>query len=462
MVEGRRGAAAREPALSSVPLLPLLGSILAAVIGSLFALADTAVTTLSSARLQALLEQSTGPTKRAFERIRDADAKLRTRYVLGRVASTAFAAVFLHEVYEVHFPRAAPWLAIVTTVLLVGTLFEITTTLGRKHADRAAPACARYLRVFEMVLLPLAVPLAWLAEYLKRKESEVPSDPKVVEAEVEIMVEEVERSGLFGAEPAEMIRNVLEFADRTARDVMIPRSKVEAIEASTPLDKVLAFVTESGHSRYPVYRDQLDNIIGLLYAKDLFKVTAPMSMPPPSSGGTPIRAPYLKEIIRAPANFVAESQPLSSLLREMRGRRQHLAVVVDEFGGMSGIVTLEDVLEEIVGDIRDEHDEAPPPGEPDPSAPIQDLGDGRLVADADVTLSDLSRYLGTELATDHETDSLGGVLTEHVGHVPEAGTEIEKFGLQFIVRDADDKHIGKVEIVRPGRVRQDSGAATAG
>jgi CBS domain containing-hemolysin-like protein len=445
-----------------VPLLPLIAAIAAAVIGSLFALADTAVTTLSSARLQALLEQATGPTKRAYERIRDADAKLRTRYVLGRVAATAITGVFLHEVFQVSFPRAAPWLAIVTTSLLNGTLFEITTTLGRKHADRVAPACARYLRLFEVVLLPLAVPLAWLAEYLNRKESEVPNDPKVVEAEVEIMVEEVERSGLFGAEPAEMIRNVLEFADRTARDVMIPRSKVEAIDISTPIDQVLTYVTESGHSRYPVYKEQLDNIVGLLYAKDLFKVTAPMTLPPPSMGGTIMVAPQIKEIIRAPANFVAESQPLSSLLREMRGRRQHLAVVVDEFGGMSGIVTLEDVLEEIVGDIRDEHDEAPAPGEPD-EGPIQDLGDGRLVADADVSMRDLSAYLGTDLPSEGPRGggSLGLMLTEHVGHVPEAGTEIEKYGLQFIVRDADDKHIGKVEIVRPGRDRQDSGAAQA-
>jgi len=382
---------------------------------------------------------------------------------------TALSAICFEQGFAPFFPRASVYLAIIATVALTGTLFEITTTLGRKHADRAAPAAARYLRAFELAMLPLAVPLGWIGQYLSNKEVEIPPDPKVAEAEVEIMVEEVERSGLFGREPAEMIRNVLEFADLTARDVMIPRAKIEAIEFSTPLEKALKHVTESGHSRYPVYREQVDNIVGLLYAKDLFKVLEEHRL----------RNTTLKELVRTPANFVAESQSLSSLLREMRGRRQHMAVVVDEFGGLSGIVTLEDVLEEIVGDIRDEHDEAPSPeevaeeaarvsaresarapaesldneSEPPSDGAIQDLGDGRLVADAGVSMGDLSAYLGADLAREgNSSDSIGGMLTEHVGRVPEVGTAISKYGLRFIVRDSDEKAVGKVEIIRPRAV----------
>src|SRR5262249_53911404 len=142
----------------------------------------------------------------------------------------------------------------------------------------------------------------------------------------------------------EMIRNVLEFADRTARDVMVPREKVEAIEITTPIDRALRIVTEVGHSRYPVYKGRLDDVAGLLYAKDLFKALEGPSQP------------TLRELV-PPANFVAGPRPLSPLLREMRRRRHHLAIVVDELGGVAGIVTLEDILEEIVGDIRDEHDE---------------------------------------------------------------------------------------------------------
>jgi len=216
--------------------------------------------------------------------------------------------------------------------------------------------------------------------------------------------------------------------------VMVPRSKVEGIDIVTPLERVLQIVTESGHSRYPVYRDQIDNVAGLLYAKDLFKVLEEHRL----------KNTALKEIIRHPANFVAESQPLSSLLKEMRARREHLAIVVDEFGGVSGIVTLEDVLEEIVGDIRDEHDE-------EEAAAIEDLGDGRLVADATVSLRELCAYLGTDLGDEALVDgeSLGGMLMDHLGKVPAVGTAVSKFGLDFIVRESDDKQIGKVEIIRP-------------
>lgn len=422
---------------NDVPLTLLAGAIASAIVGALFAGADTALTSLTQTRLAALIDQAEGPEKTALERIHRADAKLRSRYLLGRILSSTLSAVFILLFFLPLYPHAAPLLAFGVTVVFTGTLYEVSTTLGRKHADHAAPLAARWLRPLEYVMLPLAIPLGWLGAAIARKDNGEPPDPHITEAEVELLVEEGARSGLFGREPAEMIRNVLEFQDRTARDVMIPRSKVEAIDVNTPLDKTLALVTESGHSRYPVYREQLDNVVGLLYAKDLFKAFEEDRLKNKS----------LKEIIRSPANFVAESQPLSTLLREMRGRRQHLAVVMDEFGAVSGIVTLEDVLEEIVGDIRDEHDAAEEP-------PIQDLGDGRLMADAAVSIRDLSAFLGSNLLPDGDTevDTLEGLLTEHLGKTPENGASVSKYGLRFIVRDCDEQHIGKVEIVKPRSV----------
>jgi CBS domain containing-hemolysin-like protein len=195
---------------------------------------------------------------------------------------------------------------------------------------------------------------------------------------------------------------------------------------------VLRIVAQSVHSRYPVYREQIDNIVGLIYAKDLYKAAHFEEEP---SSRRPVTT--IEDLLRTPANFVAESQPLSSLLREMRHRRQHLAIVVDEFGSVCGIVTLEDVLEEIVGDIRDEHD-----------VPIEDLGDGRVVADATVSMKELCTYLGTDIGWTRDDESLGGMLTEHLGKIPEVGTAFSKFGLRFVVRDSDDKHIGKVEVAR--------------
>jgi putative hemolysin len=405
------------------------------VIGALFAGADTAVTSLSAPHLGALIEQATGKLRKAYERVQTHEAKLHSRYLVGRIAATALAAVCLDLFFDPLFGALSPWIAFGITLLVNALCFEVVTALARKHADHIAPLAARVLLPLELLMLPLAAPLGWLGDRLgRKKEGDLPLDPKVTEAEVEALVEEGERSGLFGREPAEMIRNVLEFADRSARDVMIPRASVEGIEITTPLEKVLEIVSQSGHSRYPVYREQLDNISGLLYAKDLFKVLEEHRL----------KNTELKEIVRHPANFVAESQPLATLLKEMRGRRQHLAIVVDEFGGVSGIVTLEDVLEEIVGDIRDEHDDS------DESA-IEDLGEGRVVADASVTMRELSAFLGTDIESDELSDSLDVMLTTHLGKIPEPGAAVSKFGLHFIVRDSDEVHVKKVEIIRPPR-----------
>jgi len=419
---------------TSIPWIALVAAGASSLLGSLFAGADTAVTSLTSTRLGALIDQSTGADRKAYERIQEMEPKLRSRYLVGRTAAVAISAVFLYAFFEPFLGELALYAALGTTIVFAATLFEIVTTLARKHADSVAALAARYLRPLELLMLPIAAPLGLIGVTLGKKDPEQAADPKVTEAEVEALVEEGARSGLFGREPAAMIRNVLEFAERTAGDVMVPRSKVEGIEIGTPLERVLQIVTESGHSRYPVYRDQIDNVAGMLYAKDLFKVLEEHRL----------KNTALKEIIRHPANFVAESQPLSSLLKEMRARREHLAVVVDEFGGVSGIVTLEDVLEEIVGDIRDEHDE-------EEAAAIEDLGDGRLVADATVSLRELCAYLGTDLGEEALMDgeSLGGMLMDHLGRVPAVGTAVSKFGLDFIVRESDDKQIGKVEIIRP-------------
>lgn len=422
---------------TSVLQWPALGgAVVAALIGALYAGADIAITSLSPTRLEALLDQATGQDKKAYERLQRDNARLRSRYLLGRVAATAVTAVCMLQVFlPLASEGTAALLALLCTVVLTAVLFEVTTTLARLYVDRAALWVARWLRPLELAMVPLADPLgAWGARLVGRR-AEPPADPKLGEAEVEALVDQGERAGIFGREGAEMLRNVLDFADRTAKDVMIPRNKVEGIEISTSIEDVLRLIADSGHSRYPVYRERIDNIVGLLYAKDLFKAVHFGG----KDGGSTVER--VEDLVRATANFVPESQPLSSLLKEMRIKRQHLAVVVDEFGSVSGVVTLEDVLEEIVGDIRDEHD-------PEEASAIEDLGDGRVVADAAVSMKELFSHLGAEVDEDSEYESLGGMLTLELGKIPEVGTALDKFGLRFVVRDSDQRRIGKVEVTR--------------
>ena len=413
-----------------VPLPSLIAVVASALLGAAFVSTDSALGSLSSARVSALLEQHDIPHRPALERYQRDAAAMHSTYTVGRVVCAVVAAVLVADLIEPALPGVPGlFLSVLATVALFAPLTDFAVAVARARADSWGPRSATFLRPFELVLWPLSAPLARVTALLAEKLAEAPTAPEVASAEVEYLVDEVERSGVVGAEPAEMIRNVLEFEDLRAHDAMIPRTRVEAIDLATPLALVRKLVAESGHSRYPVYSDQLDNVVGLLCAKDVFKVSEP-------EGGAD-GEPTLSEIVRSDVIFVHEHQKLSSLLKEMRQKRQHLAVVVDEFGGTSGIVTLEDIIEEIVGDIRDEHDEAE-------AAPIQEIGDGRLLANASLCLADLSAYLAVEVPA----SSLDLSLADCFDGDTQPGASAERHGITMIAREVTGGRVKMIEIAR--------------
>ncbi len=410
----------------------ILGAVAASAAGSLFAAADTALVALPEARLQALHKEP-DTTGGVFERYLEDRQRVLSRWLVCRVVFTSLAAVFYSFAAEraLQTPWAMVLFAVLGAVLTYGTFTEILITLARRRPEVVGAMALTYLWPFEWAVVPLAEPLALLGRFIGRRYApKRPPDARTTETEVEWVVTQGEQAGAIGNEPAEMIRNVLEFKDRTAREVMVPRRRISGIEASTPLERVLALVASEGHSRYPVYRETLDNIVGLLYAKDLFALVKERRL----------AATKLSDLVHTPVLFVVETQPILSILREMRARRLHLAIVSDEFGGTSGVITLEDVIEEIVGEIRDEYDT-------DAEAQIQEMDDGRFVADAAVALADLSTRLG-QTFPEGEFESLGGLLIERAGKVPEVGSTLTLDGLKFIVREADATRVVKVEIVR--------------
>src|SRR5690606_10322322 len=189
--------------------------------------------------------------------------------------------------------------------------------------------------------------------------------PAETETELELIVSERELNGSLDHDQSEMIRNVLDFGEVTAEEVMVPRIHVDALDATLSLDSVLREVQKSRHSRYPVFSESVDNIVGILHVKDLFASVAAGNLSEVT----------LPQLMRRPVAFVPEGQLASTVLKDMRAGRHHMAVVIDEFGGFAGVVTLEDLLEEIVGDIQDEHD-----GED--QARIHFLADGHALVDA--------------------------------------------------------------------------------
>jgi CBS domain containing-hemolysin-like protein len=403
-----------------------------AVVVSLFGAASWALALLPGTRRLALRDSLEGAPRRALERYIDRGPTIEARWLIVRAIGIALTAVLVARVLPSWLGSWGAVVAALCAVLGYALPTEMVKAAAGRAPERAAPFLLTLLRPVDVAVAPLAFIPLWLGSLVSSRLSAVSTEPPpaVTENEVELIVTEGEMTGALDHEQSEIIRNVLEFGDVTARDVMVPRTRTTSVEVATPIGDLFKQVAEDAHSRYPVHRETIDNIVGVLHAKDLLAAVA---------RGNP-EGLTLETILR-PAAFVPESQSAASVLRDMRAGRHHLAIVIDEFGGFSGIVTLEDLLEKIVGDIRDEHDV-------EEAAPIADLGDGRLVVDAGVALTDLSRYLGTELPTEGDYHSLGGFLAAQHGRVPEVGATFSAFGLEFIVREADGRRVSKVEIHR--------------
>lgn len=360
--------------------------------------------------------------------------RLLSRWLVLRVVSISLSAVVLADAFGDHLSSTlAALCAVVVSVIVYATFAEVMGTIARRQPEEVGRHALRFLKPFEILVLPVAEPLAALGRFVGRKvpETATSTDARLTETEVEWIITKGEKAGALEKEPATMIRNVLDFKNLTAREVMVPRRRISAIQVAMPLDQVLDHVIKDGHSRYPVFRDSLDNVVGLLYVKDLFDIvhqrrTSEMK---------------LDDLVRKPVLFVTEAQGALSVLREMKSRRLHLAIVTDEFGGTGGLVTLEDIIEEIVGDIRDEYDT-------EEIAPIQKLAEGRYIADAAIPLADLALHLGKTLPEDGDFESLGGLIVHRAGRVPEVGARLTLDGYELIVREADETRVVKVEIVR--------------
>ncbi len=404
-------------------MLPALGA-------AVFAAANAALGALSTARKAALRDSLQGRSRQALARYLERGEAIESRWLVLRVLGIAVSALLIGQLLPHSMGGWLPELAALLALLAYGVPAEIGRVMAARTAERSAPLLLRVLWPFEMVVAPLAAPIVWLGGVFGRLLARPPSSPKMTENEVEIIVNEGELNGSLDHEQSEMIRNVLDFGDLTAGELMVPRTRVTAFDIETPTDELLRLVVENGHSRYPVFRERIDNVVGILHVKDLTSHLA--------SGDLQTLA--FADIVRGPVVYVPEGQTASSVLKDMRAMRQHMAIVIDEFGGMSGIVTLEDLIEEIVGDIQDEHDED--------EAPIVDLGDGRLLVDASVPIDDLSDYLGAEFPEDGDYNSLGGFIVDRLGRVPRVGARLSALGLDFLVREADERCVARVEIVR--------------
>lgn len=250
------------------------------------------------------------------------------------------------------------------------------------------------------------------------------------QAELLELLRDAQAREMFDADTLQMVEGVFEVVEMRVRDIMIPRGQMEVVEYDATLEEIRGVVIESGHSRFPVIDEDKDNVVGVLLAKDLLRFCAPEAA----------QGFRIDDIIRTPT-FTPETKRLNVLLKEFRTARNHMAIVLDEYGGVGGLVTIEDVLEEIVGEIDDEHDI-------DEDVDIRDHGDGRFSVRALTPIEEFNEALGTSFG-DEDFDTIGGLLMQHIGHVPKVGEIADIEGCKFRVLSADSRRLEMLQVTPP-------------
>jgi putative hemolysin len=322
-----------------------------------------------------------------------------------------------------------PAVALAAMTLVVLVFAEATPMqFAARNTERVALYSAPLVGLASAVLYPLVALLALVARgllYLVGVRADTIL-PTVTEEQLKAMIEEGESQGALGAGTRRMLHGALDFGDQTAAQVMTPRPDMICVEENTSLSEALATAIEEKHSRLPVYAGDRDHITGILYTKDILPYLRLGQMDAPV------------KVAARPAHYVPESLPADQLLRQLQTGRRVIAIVLDEFGGTAGLVTVEDLLEEIVGDIQDEYDVEQPE--------IVAVNDHCFVCDASMGMHELDNLVGEELPTE-DHDSLGGLVLEIAGRIPEVGESFRRRGLTFTVEEMDGPRISRVRVV---------------
>ncbi len=323
-------------------------------------------------------------------------------------------------------------IALLTYIMLVcGQL--VPRAIAQQHPERVAcvfapalVALTRLCRVVRTGLTASATVVLWLGGL--RCIPEFTSLIPITEEEVTTMVREGAERGIFEKVEQELIAGVFEFTDTAAREIMVPRVRMQALDVTTPTDEVVRRLTETGYSRVPVYEGDLDHIVGVLYLKDVLRAIGE-------------GRPWEMRRLLHPPLYVPEMVQISRLLRMLQQRRLHMAIVVDEHGGVAGLVTTEDLLEQLVGDIRDE-------GEPEADILVTVLPDGALVAQGSAPLWELRERYTLPLEESVHYHTVAGLLLARLGHIPQGGEAIVEQGYTLTVVDMDGPRIARVKIER--------------
>ncbi len=408
----------------------IIGLIVALVVAAGSAAAETALTSISHIRMRNLAEEGDVKAQRIRRILEHPDTFLSTILVVSNlsvITASTLATIIAVDV-DFSFSEVISTVALSIVVLI---FCEITPkTAAVQNPEVVARFLLRPVEIFSAILKYVVIALTAITSGMLRAFGVDASrrGPFLTEDELRLMVEVGEEEGVLEEEEREMIHNVFDLGDTFAREVMVPRIDMVTVEADDALDEATQIIVQGGFSRIPVYDDTINDIIGVLYAKDLLRVLA-TGQAPQKIRQLPLRSAY----------FVPESKRLDDLLHEMQRQRVHMAVVVDEYGAVVGLVTIEDLVEEIIGDIKDEYDKE--------EQIFERVSETEFLVDAKISVDELNDLIDADLPAE-DYDTLGGFVYTQLDKIPAVGDVVTYKDLTITVLGTKGRRVTKVKIVR--------------
>ncbi len=405
--------------------LAVLGLLL--ILSGFFSGSETALISLNKIRLRKLITEGHKNALILEKLLKRPNKMLATILVGNNLVNIAVAAIITSLAIDAFTNQAVGIATGIATILILIFGEVVPKSFATKNAEKISLLVARPIHITVLLLSPIVELLTVLTDaIIKVLGGARIHYPFVSEEELRLLMDLGAEEGVIEEEEKEMIHGVFEFGDTLVKEIMTPRTDIRRVKSSAGFDEVLGFVMETGHSRVPVYEGSIDNIIGILYAKDLFQCMQDR------------KGFELRKILR-PAYFVPETKKLTDIFKEMRVRKVQIAIVLDEYGGTSGLVTLEDLLEEIVGDISDEYDIE--------ERPLHIINEDTIIVDARMLIEEVGDLLGVKIEKS-EQDSIGGLVFTLFDRIPKEKDSIESQGLMFTVEQMIGKRISKVKVTR--------------
>ena len=405
------------------------------ILSAYFSATETAFSSANSTRLKTLAEKGSKKAKLACELLEHYDKLLSTILIGNNIVNILMASIGT-VLFVRHYGDAGATISTVVVTVVVLVFGEISPkSVAKDCAERFAMFSAPILQVFLFVLTPLNF-LFSLWKKLLAKVFHLNGESKMSQEELLMLVDEVQQDGSIDKNEGELLKNAIDFSEQQAQDILIHRVDLAALPITASKEEVAALFTETKYSRLLIYQDSIDHILGTVHQKDFYV-------------GCGITEKPLPEII-VPPLFVLENEPISRLLKTLQKAKTHVAVVVDEYGGTCGIVTMEDILEELVGEIWDEHDEI--------EVFIRKTGANTFLVDAGMDFDEFAAYF--QLKTDSEMTSVSGWVMEQFGRVPESGERITAGPLDVLVTKVDNHRIEEIQITQHAPAEAPASSAT--